>query len=147
MLAKHRRILLYVMGIALALLAVVAPTIFYQAPTAELAAGGHRLSLQIANTDAAREKGLSGRKSLAADKGMIFVFDKAGKRCLWMKGMRFPLDMVFVSHGKQVVRIQPNVSPKTYPERFCADSTQYVIELPAGTAKNLGLRQGQTLSF
>lgn len=145
--ARHRKAGLYTVGVILALLAVLGPTIFYRAPTAELTAGGHKISLQIANTDAAREKGLGGRQTLPADKGMIFVFSQAGKQCFWMKDMRFPLDMVFVSHAKQVVRIQPDVSPKTYPKSFCAERTQYVIELNAGNAKALGIHTGQKLNF
>ena len=145
--ARKKRIALYGIGIALALFAMLAPTIFYRAPTAELQVGNHKVSLEIAETDATRTKGLGGRKSLAADKGMLFVFTEAGKQCFWMKGMRFPLDMVFVSHTKQVVHIESNVSPRTYPKSFCADDTQYVIELNAGRAKALGLHSGQTLSF
>jgi uncharacterized membrane protein (UPF0127 family) len=127
--------------------AVLAPTLFYQPATARLRVRGKTVALEIANTDAERAKGLGGRRSLAPDKGMIFVFAKPGRQCFWMKDMYFSLDMVFINHAKRVVRIQPDILPKTYPKSFCADSTQYVVELGATQAEKLGVRTGQKLNF
>lgn len=146
-LVPSKRLLLYVLGVLLAVFAVLAPTLFYQPPTARLQVGGHTLSLEIAKSDAARERGLGGRKSMPGNKGMVFIFDSAARQCFWMKGMEFPLDMVFMNAHRQITAIHPNISPKTYPKNYCADNTKYVIELNAGEAARLHLHQGQTLSF
>lgn len=131
----------------LGVFALLSPLIFYHPATGELNENGQKVSLEIVSTEAARQKGLSGRTSLAQNKGMIFVFDRAGHQCLWMKDMQFSLDMVFVNDHKQIIQIEPNVSPQTYPKSFCAADTRYVLELHDGEAAKLDLHTGQTLHF
>lgn len=104
-------------------------------------------SLAVARTDSARERGLGGRTSLQPREGMIFVFDAPGKRCFWMKDMQFPLDIIWVDKAQRVVRVMQKVPPESYPERFCADNTMYVVELPAGTVAGQQVQPGQHLSF
>src|SRR5690349_12394377 len=53
-------------------------------------------SVVVAKTPEEREKGLSGRDSLAQNSGMLFVFDHPDTYTFWMKGMKFPLDMIFI---------------------------------------------------
>src|SRR3546814_5390602 len=54
-------------------------------PVATLTIGHHKVNAEIAATDATREHGLMGRKALAPDHGMLFVFDQAAAQCFWMK--------------------------------------------------------------
>src|SRR3989344_6752832 len=60
---------------------------------------------EIADDDKERITGLSERKTLAANKGMIFVFDKEQLLGFWMQGMEFPLDMVFFDSKMNIVDI------------------------------------------
>jgi uncharacterized membrane protein (UPF0127 family) len=116
--------------------------------TAKLPVSSRVFNLQIVDNDVAREKGLSGWSSLAANSGMLFSYTNSDIRCFWMKDMQFSLDMIWVNAGKQVVHIQPDVSPGTYPQQFCPNQpAQYVIELNAGVAVAAGIRDGQTLRF
>jgi uncharacterized protein len=124
--------------------------IFNRQSNAEtLHAGSHNFSLEVADTSQARTLGLSNRASLAADHGMLFVFPGAPKpQCFWMRDMSFPLDIIWAGANKQVVHIEQNVNPDTYPQSFCpSEPAQYVIELNAGTAASAGIRVGQTLNF
>lgn len=105
------------------------------------------LDLEIATTDLQHKKGLSDRPSLAYNSGMLFVFERQGRQCFWMKDMRFDLDMIWLDSQKKIVKIERDVSPSTYPTSFCADSAQYVVELNGGMAQNLGLVNGQQLQF
>ncbi|MFA5004494.1 MAG: DUF192 domain-containing protein [Candidatus Saccharimonadales bacterium] len=146
-LALNKRWILGSLLIIVAVFALLAPSLFYQPSTAKLAVGNREISLEIASSDAARQKGLGGRDTLSKDKGMLFVFAQPAKQCFWMKDMRFSLDMVFLDAQKRVVSIYPDISPRTYPNNFCADNAQYVIEMTAGQAAALGLRAGQSLSF
>ena len=58
----------------------------------QIKVGNTKISIEIAATQEARITGLSGRKSLAEDTGMLFVFDQKNTvRSFWMKGMEFPL--------------------------------------------------------
>ena len=110
----------------------------------EISSSDCQFYLQTANTDQSRSQGLSGRLSMPSNEGMVFVFDNQQKQCFWMKDMNFPLDIVWLNSAKEVVKIDSNLLPDTYPKQFCAD-TQYVIELNSGKAGNLQV--GQKLVF
>jgi uncharacterized membrane protein (UPF0127 family) len=145
--ARRKKWILYGVGFVLAIFAVLAPTLFYQPPTAKLTADGRVISLEIVADDASRQKGLGSRDSLAADKGMLFVLDRSARECFWMKDMRFAIDLIFIDAAKRIVQITPRVTPQTYPKSFCADQTRYVIELAAGQSVRLHLHGGERLSF
>ena len=84
-------------------------------------------------------------RSAAAAEGQI---DKPAPTCLWMKGMEFPLDIVWLNGSRQVVYLQQNVLPNTYPKNFCPPTAaKYIIELNAGQVKALGIQTAQTLRF
>lgn len=104
-------------------------------------------ALERADTNAKRIKGLSDRDSLANRTGMLFVFDQSMKQCIWMKDMRFNLDIVWLDEARTITRVEQNVSPATYPELFCAENTKYVIELNSGEAAKLSLNTGNQLNF
>lgn len=108
--------------------------------------GSQKFSLDIADTDAKRTQGLSDRRQLAKDQGMLFVFPNTDRQCMWMKDMYVSLDMVWLNSEKEVVSIQENIKPDTYPQQFCADG-KYVIELAAGVTQNMGLQVGEQLDF
>lgn len=105
------------------------------------------MSFERAETPGALERGLSGRISMDKTNGMLFVFDEPQSVCLWMKDMKFPLDMIWLDNNKKILKIQPNVTPETYPTSFCAENTRYVIETKAGVAGQAGLRKGQQLKI
>jgi len=135
---------------SLAVIFVIAVIGYYytqsKAPT--LVAHGHTYQLEVATTTIAQERGLSGRLSMPAKQGMLFSFNGEAQRCFWMKGMRFPLDIIWLNGRKQVVHLERNVSPKTYPETFCPPQlAQYVVELNAGQARIAGITTGETLKF
>ncbi len=103
--------------------------------------------LEIADEAGEQAKGLSGRDSLDKDTGMLFKFDRAEEQCFWMRKMRFNLDIIWLNEEKTAVKIIQNVSPDTYPEQFCVDDTNYVLEFNAGFAGRYGLKPGTRLQF
>jgi uncharacterized membrane protein (UPF0127 family) len=115
--------------------------------TVDVLTGGQEVTLDIADTPAKQELGLGKRTGLAPDRGMLFIYDKPANPCFWMKGMQFPIDIVWLDAGKKVIQIEENVSPDTYPQTFCsAKPAQYVIELFPGAAK-AGFKVGDKLPF
>jgi uncharacterized membrane protein (UPF0127 family) len=115
---------------------------------ATLRVGGQNYALHIVTTAAAQQKGLGGRASLSQQEGMLFAYRSEAVRCFWMKDMHFPLDIIWLNEDKQVVHMQPNIVPSTYPDEFCPNPlAQYVIELNAGEALRADIRTGQTLTF
>lgn len=67
------------------------------------------VEVELADTATARSRGLGGRTVLDKNSGMLFVFQNAGKPRFWMKGMKFPLDLIFIREGR-VVDILRNIS-------------------------------------
>lgn len=136
---------------AVAVVACVAIILGYllQSPAkATLRIGDYTYRLTIVSTTEGRERGLSGRAGLAANEGMLFVYDKPQKVCMWMKDMSFPIDILWLDTGKKVVHMSKDVSPETYPASFCANApAKYVIELPAGELARRHITEGQQLSL
>jgi uncharacterized membrane protein (UPF0127 family) len=116
--------------------------------TKEIKLGTTLFTLEIADTPALQERGLSYRESLASSTGMLFIFDTPALYHFWMKDMNFPIDIIWLNQNKKVVHIEHSISPSTYPQSFGPQtSTQYVIEIPAGRAKEIGISKGDQVSL
>lgn len=92
----------------------------------DLKIGSNYYHLEIADTQAKREKGLSGRDSLGENEGMIFLLPYPARYSFWMKDMKFPLDFVWLLDDKIV-----DLTPTARPEEGLAVFTDYVPRLPA----------------
>lgn len=106
------------------------------------------LKLEIADSDPARTQGLSGRESMDANAGMLFVFDTPGIYPFWMKDMKFPLDMVWIDDGRVVdvaTLRQPVPTELVPPSHIPSVVADLVLELNAGKAAELGLAKGATV--
>jgi hypothetical protein len=112
---------------------------------AVLTAGSHRYFLQLALTSAQQARGLGYRARLPVSSGMLFVFPLSGTRCFWMKGMRFALDIIWLSPSDEVVTVHRDLLPKD-PSIYCAVS-QDVVELDAGQAHAAGIDVGRVVGL
>lgn len=91
--------------------------------------------VELARTPSEMSRGLSGRKSLPEDRGMLFVYDAAGFYHFWMPDMHFSIDIIWLDENYTIVDITYDLSPDTYPETFTsAQPAQYVLEVNAGWA-------------
>ncbi len=52
------------------------------------------LTVQIADTDSLRVRGLMFQEELTFDQGMLFVFNEPGIRPMWMLNLQFSLDLI-----------------------------------------------------
>lgn len=107
----------------------------------------HCFNVERADTNEKRLKGLSDRDNLPQDQAMLFLFDTPMEQCMWMKDMRFVVDMIWLNENKEVIKIEPNVAPETYPKSFCAENTKYVIEINADLANSLRLAIGDKIEL
>src|SRR3989338_7198368 len=60
---------------------------------------GETFKIEIADTIQSHGRGLSGRAGLGADEGMYFVFPFRARYGFWMKGMKFPIDIVWIKNN------------------------------------------------
>jgi uncharacterized membrane protein (UPF0127 family) len=111
---------------------------------------GHRYTIEIAADNASREHGLMDRTEMAADHGMLFVFDDDLPRTFWMKNTKIPLDMLFFDADNKLVSIQHNVPPcvsDPCPGYSSGAPARYVLELNAGESAKLGLTSGDPIAI
>jgi uncharacterized membrane protein (UPF0127 family) len=109
---------------------------------------GHTITVEVADTTVSRARGLSYRQTLAPDHGMIFFFDTPRQQSFWMKGMQFPIDIIFIRDHRVVfvasrVPVPDGTSVPTISPSEPADT---VLEVPAGSADAWGVRVGMAIS-
>ena len=110
--------------------------------------GKQSLSVEIANNSQKRSVGLCCRDSLPQDQGMLFVYDKAGDYRFWMKNTKIPLDMFWIDSNKQIVHIEKDVQPSSYPKSFgSTEPAQYVLETNAGFADKFQIKNRDNVAF
>lgn len=113
-------------------------------PTTPMQIGTQTYELEIANTDADRQKGLMDRETLPTGRGMIFVFAKEAPRSFWMKNVVFPLDIIFLDATGRVVDVK-RMLPLDLRSVSSARPAKYAIELAAGQASASGVKIGDVL--
>lgn len=110
--------------------------------------GGVSLSIEVAATTEAQERGLGGRTSVSSDYGMLFPFPEDGVYGFWMKDMLVPIDIFWLDDKGQVVSIATRVATSSYPSVFYpAAPARYVLETMAGFADEHGIATGTPLSL
>ncbi|HVZ12396.1 MAG TPA: DUF192 domain-containing protein [Patescibacteria group bacterium] len=118
--------------------------------TATATVNGTKLNLLVAKSDQDRVKGLSGRKSLDKNQGMIFIFDHKDKYGFWMKDMLFPIDIIYIDtdHVVYVVRNAPAGGQLANLTVYRPDDpANYVLEVNAGIADKLKIQKGTTIKL
>lgn len=137
-------------GFVLILVALVISFIWANfKPTTSVQVGGGVYHVWIAKTASEREKGLSGVEHLKVNGGLLMVFDEDGNNPIWMKDMLIPLDIVWIDANKKVVHIEREVDYKTGTSKTYMPKklSRYVLELPAGSVSNAGIKVGQSVEF
>lgn len=100
------------------------------------------VAVEVARTDEEKARGLSGREALPPDHGMLFVYEVPTRPTIWMRGMRFPLDILWISGGRVVDLVLgagPPSKGEPPPIFVPRQEVEYVLEVPAGFIKRLGV--------
>ncbi|HWS26593.1 MAG TPA: DUF192 domain-containing protein [Xanthomonadales bacterium] len=107
-------------------------------------------NVEIADDNSERARGLMYRDQMAADAGMLFLFDRQEAQAFWMKNTRIPLDILYFDNGWILVGWSLNTPPCSLGDRCPSYPSQaparYVLELNAGTAERIGVKLGDKLS-
>ena len=126
------------------------------AQTVELILKGQAFNLELALDDASRNQGLSDRKSIDADGGMLFVFASPVKTQFVMRRCYVPIDLIFIDkdgyidslHAMQV--IEP-IGGARWKNPFTGYPTVgrilYAVELAGGKIEELGLQRGEKINL
>ncbi len=105
------------------------------------------IKIEKACTDEDRERGLSFRKGLDENSGLIFIFDRSDFYSFWMRDMKFNIDMVWLDESFRVVTVVSDAKADSYPKTFSSEGpAKYVLELNSGDANRLGIKKGIALT-
>lgn len=104
---------------------------------------------EVANKDWTRARGLGGRESLEPNQAMLFEFEDDARWAIWMKGMKFSIDIIWLDKEKKVVHIEPNVKPEgiPYTEYRPPVPARYVLEVSADQARKSNIQVGSVAKF
>lgn len=116
--------------------------------TTHASLGGNSLELEVVSGVEEKAKGLSGRALLPENHGMLFVYESDTQPAFWMKDMRFPIDIIWISGEKKVVGVEADVSPSSYPMRFRPEApVRFAVEVNAGWSSAHGVTAGDAVEF
>jgi len=108
--------------------------------------GVHSFTVELADTEAEREKGLMFRKELPEGHGMLFDFHTDQEVSFWMKNTYIPLDMIFIRGDGHILRIAANTQPMSTRIIPSGGPVRAVLEVAGGTAEKLGIEPGDTVA-
>ncbi len=109
--------------------------------------GVHSFAVEMAVTEAEREKGLMFRKELPEGQGMLFDFHREQEVGFWMQNTYVPLDMIFIRGDGRILRIAENTQPLSTQVIPSNGPVRAVLEVISGTAEKLGIAPGDRVAF
>ena len=115
-----------------------------QLPLMELTAGFHRVEAEVAANNAARMQGLMQRKTMANQRGMLFVFDHDAQHCMWMKNTYLPLSVAFLDAQGRILNIE-DMQPQSEVNHCAAKPARYALEMNVGWFSQRGIKRGDRI--
>jgi uncharacterized membrane protein (UPF0127 family) len=108
--------------------------------------GVHVFSVEMADNDADRAKGLMFRRELPEGRGMLFDFQRDQDVSFWMENTYIPLDMIFIRGDGRILRIAENTEPLSTRIIPSGGPVRAVLEVIGGTARKLGIAPGDRVA-
>lgn len=116
----------------------------------KLRVAGKEVKAELSVSSKKLAKGLSGRKEMARDTGMLFVFEKEGIHPFWMKDTLIPLDIVFMDSSFTVVDMRKNLQPcndAVCDKIISTKNFKYALELNSGWTDENNLKIGDKIEL
>jgi uncharacterized protein len=108
--------------------------------------GVHVFSVELADNDAERAKGLMYRKELPEGQGMLFDFHREQDVSFWMQNTYISLDMIFIRADGRILRIAENTEPLSTRLVPSGGPVRAVLEIIGGSARKLGIAPGDRVA-
>ncbi len=105
---------------------------------------------ELALTQQEKTIGLSNRKSLGTNSGMLFIYENDSLGGFWMKDTLIPLDMIFANEKGEILYIEENTQPcDRTPCRVYNPSVpyRYVLEVNGYWARDRGIKIGDSIEI
>lgn len=111
----------------------------------------HTFTVERITDPKAQEIGLTKYNSIKPTQGMLFIFDSVGSHPFWMRGMKFPIDMIFIN-GDTVVATYENlpavkISDPNIPTYGGDGLSDKVLEINAGLTTKYTIKKGDKVTI
>jgi uncharacterized protein len=123
------------------------PPVLRKQDISQVVINGQVVKVELAVSREERYRGLSNRKSLGADQGMLFVFSDYAPRSFWMNEMLIPLDIIWIKDDKIVGIAYSVATAPPLVSYHSPEPVNYVLEVNAGWAKTYSITTGNTVIF
>lgn len=121
---------------------------FFNEQTVSISIRDIPVTVSIADTDEERSKGLSGVDALEVNEGKLFIFDEEARYGFWMKDMLIAIDIVWIDNSGEVVHIEENVLPESYPTIYSSPlPARFVLEVNAFFAATFNVNVGDKVNI
>ena len=111
------------------------------------ASGTHRFSVWIAADEQSQQRGLMFVRQMPRDRGMLFIFNPPRDAAFWMKDTYLSLDLIFIDPAGTVLNIESDARPHSLEPIESRGPVIGVLELLAGTAREIGLVEGNRITL
>ncbi len=144
LLNKQAPMLILSLSIALLLALFSSPTRAAKLPTLPLQIGLYIVQAEVAADNESRSRGLMHRTEMESNRGMIFVFDRLGVQCFFMKNTLIPLTIAFLNEQGKIVNMS-DMSPQTETPHCSKEPVRYVLEMNQGWFATRGIKEGAVI--
>ena len=107
----------------------------------------HTIQIEVADTDSSQTRGLMDRREIPPDTGMLFIFPSEAPRSFWMSNTPRALDIQYYDGDSTLVSVAENTVPFSTETLPSAGPAQFVVEVPAGVTRRLGLVEGDRITW
>lgn len=117
--------------------------------TVRVEINGVKIEAEIAQSSREKSRGLADRPELPQNRGMIFVYKDPLIPSFWMKGMRFPLDFIWIKDNivVDITESVPTENGPDYPTYSPKEAANRILEVNAGLCQRYGIKIGQEVKY
>lgn len=107
--------------------------------------GQASFTVEVADDNQERAKGLMFVDTMPTLAGMLFVYERPQSVSFWMKNTLIPLDMLFAAPDGEILKIHENAVPGDLTPIPGGDGVQMVLEINGGLSRRLGVVAGDVM--
>ena len=149
------RLMAFVIGIAIGVAAFSIPylnRITAVENRAEVKINGQIFVADVVRDPKDQAQGLAGRDRLSASEGMLFLFSEEGRYGFWMKGMKIPIDIIWIRNNaivgmNEYVFPEPDVPESKLTVYYPPEAVDSVLEVAAGRVQSLRAEVGDPVKM
>jgi len=113
-------------------------------PTQTLYAGMHRIEAELAISPEQRAIGLMGRREMADNQAMLFVFEQPSPQCFWMMQTLIPLSIAFLRDDGTITNIE-HMQPLTRNSHCSSEPVRLALEVNQGWFEKRNIKPGMQI--